>query len=187
MVKLIILELYFNKSIYYFRFAHGYQRRWSHSANYARLLMKESKWSRCVYTYLLCIFFAADETVEEGRRNETINALAGKVDGLRIRIAGKSIPVEKYCGRKAKRFTTTNSLLFAHYEFIYFWNGFDIFGKNSKMVRGIVEDMDRVWEMKKSTCDIDDYCLYYFLKGVALRHLSLHAQAEECFKIVLER
>ena len=149
--------------------------------------MKESKWSRCVYTYLLCIFFAADETVDEARRNETINALAGKVDGLRLRIAGKSIPVEKYCGRKAKRFVATQSLLFAHYEFIYFWNGFDIFGKNPKMVRGVLEDMDRVWELKKSTCDIDDYCLYYFLKGVSLRHLHLNAQAEECFKAVLER
>ncbi|CAO4365651.1 unnamed protein product [Caenorhabditis nigoni] len=168
-------------------FAHGYQRRWSHAANYARLLMKESKWSRCVYTYLLCIFFAADETVDETKRIETINALAGKVDGLRLRIAGKSIPVEKYCGRKAKRFVATKSLLFAHYEFIYFWNGFDIFGKNPKLVRGVLEDMDRVWQMKKDTVDVDDYCLYYFLKGVSLRHLQLYAQAEECFKAILER
>lgn len=149
--------------------------------------MKESKWSRCVYTYLLCIFFAADETVDEAKRNETIKVLAAKVDGLRMRIAGKSIPVEKYCGRKAKRFVATQSLLFAHYEFIYFWNGFDIFGKNPRMVHGIIDDMDRVWEMRKETCDVDDYCLYYFLRGVSLRHLQFYSQAEECFQIVLEK
>lgn len=133
-----------------FRFAHAYNRDWTKSANYARLLYKESKWSRCVYTYLvkwscshsnflfliyyvrglqMCIFFAADTSVEENKRKETIAALARlekswktsnkwifrKVDTCRMRIAGKSIPIEKFCAKRAKRFLSTGSLLFAHY------------------------------------------------------------------------
>ncbi|CAB3411270.1 unnamed protein product [Caenorhabditis bovis] len=167
-------------------FAHGFQRRWSHAANYAKKLSVESKWSRCVYTYLLCIFFAADETVGEKKRNETIGVLASKVDKLRMRIAGKSIPVEKYCGRKAKRFATTNSLIFAHYEFIYFWNGFDIVCKSPKLLPPILDDLDRTWEKRKDTCDIDDECLYYFLKGVCLRHMKHYAQAEANLQKVID-
>ncbi|CAI5442073.1 unnamed protein product [Caenorhabditis angaria] len=168
-------------------FAHSYQRRWSHSANYAKKLMEESKWSRCVYTYMLCIFFAADESCSESKRNETIAVLASKVDGYRLKIAGKSIPVEKYCGRKAKRFVATKSLIFAHYEFIYFWNGFDIISKSPRLLNPIIEDLDRVWAKKRDSCDINDEALYYFLRGVTLRHLRMFAQAEANLLKVIER
>lgn len=167
-------------------FAHGYKREWTQSANYAQLLLKESRWSPSVYTYLLCIFFAADETVEESKRNETIQALASKVDGLRFRIAGKSIPVEKHCGRRAKRFIATKSLLFAHYEFLYFWNGFDIIGKNLKLMQPILEDLDRVWKLRRDKSDVNDTCLYHFLRGVVLRHMNITDAAERHFLYVLE-
>ncbi|PAV86321.1 hypothetical protein WR25_14642 isoform B [Diploscapter pachys] len=127
-------------------FAHAYNRDWTKSANYARLLYKESKWSRCVYIYLMCIFFAADTSVEENKRKETIAALARKVDACRMRIAGKSIPIEKFCARRAKRFLSTGSLLFAHYEFIYFWNGFDIIGQNANLIEPILKDIEHVWK-----------------------------------------
>ncbi|CAD6198263.1 unnamed protein product [Caenorhabditis auriculariae] len=168
-------------------FAHAYLRQWSASANYAKKLVEESKWSRCVYTYLLCIFFAADETVPQEKRDETITALASKVDGLRLRIAGKSIPVEKYCGRKAKRFVTTKSLAFAHYEFLYFWNGFDIVGKSTKLLQPILDDIDRIWDKRRSKSDVDDECLYYFLRAVCLRHLRKNVQAEQYFQKVLDK
>lgn len=38
-----------------------------------------------------------------------------KVPNLRLRIAGKSIPVEKFCERKAQRFLRIGKLYFSHY------------------------------------------------------------------------
>ncbi|PIO63592.1 tetratricopeptide repeat protein [Teladorsagia circumcincta] len=57
-------------------FAHCYVGEWVKAANYAKRLLSESRWSRCVYTYLLCILFAADTTLEESKRDETVAALA---------------------------------------------------------------------------------------------------------------
>ncbi|ETN78233.1 hypothetical protein NECAME_02939 [Necator americanus] len=131
-------------------FAHCYLGQWARAANYAKLLINESKWSRCVYTYLLCILFAADSTCETTKRNETVAALAKKVNGLRQRIAGKSIPVEKYCSKKANRFVAKKSLMFAHYEFMYFWSGFDIVGGNLPIMQAMLEDIESIWLMRKS-------------------------------------
>ncbi|PAV86320.1 hypothetical protein WR25_14642 isoform A [Diploscapter pachys] len=166
-------------------FAHAYNRDWTKSANYARLLYKESKWSRCVYIYLMCIFFAADTSVEENKRKETIAALARKVDACRMRIAGKSIPIEKFCARRAKRFLSTGSLLFAHYEFIYFWNGFDIIGQNANLIEPILKDIEHVWKTEGNK-HIDDEALYLLLKGVCLQKLHKYVEAEDCFQKLIQ-
>ncbi|CAJ0583163.1 unnamed protein product, partial [Mesorhabditis spiculigera] len=166
-------------------FAHSYLRQWAKAANYAKKLVNESKWSRCVYTYMLAIYFSADETIEEKKRIETVNALAKKVDGFRLRIAGKSIPVEKFCSRRAKRFLATNSFVLAHYEFVYFWNGFDIMGRNEALLVPILEDIDRVWERHKAKADTDEECLYYLLRGVCLKSLDSLYQAQKCFEHVI--
>ncbi|VDN20432.1 unnamed protein product [Cylicostephanus goldi] len=167
-------------------FAHCYLGQWAKSANYAKLLVNESRWSRCVYTYLLCILFAADTSCESSKRDETVAALAKKVDGLRQRIAGKSIPVEKYCAKKANRYVAKKSLMFAHYEFMYFWGGFEIVANNLHVMQGILEDLDGIWSMRKSGADPDDRALYFFLKAVCLRNLRQPAAAELALQEVLK-
>lgn len=167
-------------------FAHCYIGQWVEAANYAKRLLNESRWSRCVYTYLLCILFAADTTCEESKRIETVTALARKIDGLRHRIAGKSIPLEKYCAKKANRFVTKQSLMFAHYEFMYFWNGFDIVAENSQIVQGILEDLEKIWQGRRSKVDTDDRAVYYFLRAVCLRILRQPNAAENALDEVLK-
>ncbi|KAK6736493.1 hypothetical protein RB195_019277 [Necator americanus] len=168
------------------QFAHCYLGHWARAANYAKLLINESKWSRCVYTYLLCILFAADSTCETTKRNETVAALAKKVNGLRQRIAGKSIPVEKYCSKKANRFVAKKSLMFAHYEFMYFWSGFDIVGGNLPIMQAILEDIESIWLMRKSGADANDRALYFFLRAACLRNLRQPIVAENCIREVLK-
>lgn len=66
----------------------------------------------------------------------------------RLRIAGKSIPVEKFCERKAKRFLENNRhrLYYGHYEFIYFWMGFSVLeSKPEIFVAPILEDIESYW------------------------------------------
>lgn len=64
----------------------------------------------------------------------------------RLRIAGKSIPVEKFCERKAKRFLENNRLYYPHYEFMYFWNGFSILESHPEIfVTPILEDIESFW------------------------------------------
>ncbi|WKX92947.1 hypothetical protein Q1695_010740 [Nippostrongylus brasiliensis] len=167
-------------------FAHCYIGEWAKAANYAKKLLDESRWSRCVYTYLLCILFAADTSCEEFKRNETVGALAKKIGGLRQRIAGKSIPLEKYCAKKANRFVMKKTLMFAHYEFMYFWNGFDIIAENTVILQRMLEDLDIIWQARKSKADTDDRANYYFLRAVCLRNLRQPTAAESALQEVLK-
>ncbi|KAK6012663.1 tetratricopeptide repeat protein, partial [Ostertagia ostertagi] len=109
-----------------------------------------------------------------------------KIDGLRQRIAGKSIPLEKYCTKKANRFVTKRTLMFAHYEFMYFWNGFDIVAANSQIVQGILEDLQNIWHARQSKADADDRALYFFLRAVCLRILYQPTTAENCLREVIK-
>uniref|UniRef100_A0A1I7ZRX6 Tetratricopeptide repeat protein 39B n=1 Tax=Steinernema glaseri TaxID=37863 RepID=A0A1I7ZRX6_9BILA len=164
-------------------FAHSYLQDWKRAANNAKKLLDESRWSRCVYTYLLAIMINADETAPN--RLDTCRILLEKIPSIRLRIAGKSIPVEKFCERKAKRFKATGSLLFAHYEFMYFWNGFSILKSNVLLIESILKDMEEQWSRVECD-DRDDQSLYFLLKAVCLRNLQRYDECEKCLLSVID-
>ena len=45
--------------------AHGYQGEWTEAARCAQLLVDESRWSKCIYTYLQVSFLLAQRFEEE--------------------------------------------------------------------------------------------------------------------------
>ncbi|KAI6196619.1 hypothetical protein M3Y94_01131000 [Aphelenchoides besseyi] len=164
-------------------FAHCYMRKWDRAANYAKRLLDENKWSKCVYTFMLAILINAD--LNAPHRIETVRLLLERVPLCRLRIAGKSIPVEKFCERKAKRFNEHNCLHFAHYEFLYFWNGFSILeSRPETFVTPILNDLKSYWT-KFSNDDINDICLYEFLRGTCFRILKEYEKADRCFSRVI--
>ncbi|KAF7427802.1 hypothetical protein PC9H_007018 [Pleurotus ostreatus] len=77
---------------------------------YWRSLCKEATWSKSTYTYgtAVCLLqLSMDASQPEEKRREMKKeaiALMEKVPGLRQRIAGKSIPLEKFIARKARKF-----------------------------------------------------------------------------------
>uniref|UniRef100_A0A7E4VQ28 TPR_REGION domain-containing protein n=1 Tax=Panagrellus redivivus TaxID=6233 RepID=A0A7E4VQ28_PANRE len=164
-------------------FAYCYLKKWDRAANNAKKLLDESKWSRCCYTYMLGILINADRSVP--KRTDTVRILLERVPQIRHRIAGKSIPVEKFCARKSERFLKHGRLFFAHYEFLYFWNGFSILSTNKALVGPILEDIEAEWEFA-ATDDKDDECLYLLLKGVTLKIMGKLYEAELCFLKIME-
>uniref|UniRef100_A0A0K0EPD9 TPR_REGION domain-containing protein n=1 Tax=Strongyloides stercoralis TaxID=6248 RepID=A0A0K0EPD9_STRER len=168
-------------------FAFAYLRQWSRAAHNTKILLDESKWSKCVYTYLMAILINADKTVK--KKKETVDILLLKVSKLRLKVAGKSIPVEKFCEKKAQRYLKTGSLLLAHYEFLYFWHSFNILSSNIKLIKLILEDIMEISDnvIQKNNVDINDKCLYFFLSGVCNRILKNYNEAEEAFNFILSR
>uniref|UniRef100_A0A0N4ZCA3 TPR_REGION domain-containing protein n=1 Tax=Parastrongyloides trichosuri TaxID=131310 RepID=A0A0N4ZCA3_PARTI len=166
-------------------FAFCYLRQWSRAAHNTKILMDESKWSKCVYTYLMAILINADDSVK--KKEETVDILMRKVPKLRLRIAGKSIPVEKFCETKVRRYLKTGSLMLAHYEFLYFWHAFNILSSNTRLIVLILEDIVRVSKqpVEKNEIDINDRCLYYFLFGVCNRILKNYDEAEDAFNFII--
>ncbi|KAF8070007.1 hypothetical protein FPV67DRAFT_1753952 [Lyophyllum atratum] len=95
-----------------------------------RVLEREATWSKSIYSYglaacLLEDWDTDDLTTEEGRKKKEermgeAGRLMGRVPGLRQKIAGKSIPLEKFVARKARKFATQkNRLLLPALEVAY--------------------------------------------------------------------
>ena len=62
--------------------------------------------------------------------NDHATALMKSVPSMMQRIAGKSLPIEKFAARKVKRYLAQhNRLVLPGYELMYVWNGFSVLGK----------------------------------------------------------
>lgn len=151
-------------------------------------LAKESMWSKCVYNYTkaVCLY--------EGPKGESsLDAVVGimqKVPGLMQRIAGKSIPLEKFMARKAKKFIAQgNRLCVPLLEQAYVWNCFEI--ASASNCRNILSRLDgellhlemcfsdpsQYGNPKASAASRtaefwEDFCLVHLLRAVILMKLA---------------
>lgn len=85
---------------------------WREAILFASYLVESSKWSRTMYSYqkasLMCMIDPKDLTSSEKR---TIEQLLRDVPQYKQRIAGKSLPMEKFACKRAERFFLTGMLL----------------------------------------------------------------------------
>lgn len=60
------------------------------------------------------------------------------------RIAGKSLPMEKFAVKRSQRFTNQNNRLFMPaIELLYLWNLFNVFGKRKSLCDNLYRLIDR--------------------------------------------
>ncbi|KAF9268387.1 hypothetical protein L218DRAFT_954749 [Marasmius fiardii PR-910] len=151
-----------------------------------RILEQEATWSKAIYTYGLavCLLELAEEEPEksEERRKEA-EAFMNKVPNLKQRIAGKSIPLEKYVARKARKFQSQKGLLaLPALEIAYIFLGIAhaprkvVSEKMLPEVQKLLKKLEACsGEPKKYQGGVgywDDYCLAKFLEGVCLRYIA---------------
>lgn len=80
-------------------------------------LLVESRWSKAVYHYGLGVTLFALDRLDEAAEH------FAKVGGAKQKIAGRSIPLEKFLARKARRFQSQNRYLcLPDLEFFFFFN-----------------------------------------------------------------
>ena len=117
------------------------------------------------------------------------------VPGLKQRIAGKSLPMEKFAIRKAERWTKQGGrLTLPGLELVYLWNGFTILGLHYQMVERffiLIEKEMEVGEQRrgkaaaKELFQLEEDCLLLLLKGMCLKYMSAPLAAEECVRKVI--
>nr|XP_009861400.1 tetratricopeptide repeat protein 39B isoform X2 [Ciona intestinalis] len=180
--------------------------KWQEAADYADKLRKESNWSKCTYTYLQAVFLY----MVDGnglKHKEEIVALLKEMPSLKQRFAGKSIPMEKFLIRKARKyFEQQEYLLLPAHEMIYAWNGLVMLKQNKeirdKHLQLIIQQQNVLEEKKEkfsSNSDnnskndkgdafnyYDDYCLLNLMKGACLRFDRQPMQAELCLSDIKE-
>uniref|UniRef100_W5N1Q8 Tetratricopeptide repeat protein 39B n=1 Tax=Lepisosteus oculatus TaxID=7918 RepID=W5N1Q8_LEPOC len=172
--------------------SHSFQRQWLEAYRYADLLCKESKWSKAIYMFQKAAILSMLPDDEVKKTGENIVELFRQVEGLKQRIAGKSIPTEKFAVRKARRYLPSNpvKLVVPALEMMYVWNGFTIVGKRADLTEGLLITIEKAEEQLR--CDPnpteyhpDDQCLVQMLKGLCLKHLGRLMQSELCFTQVV--
>ncbi|KAJ0050753.1 hypothetical protein NL108_005889, partial [Boleophthalmus pectinirostris] len=172
--------------------AYSFEQNWREAYRYADLLCKESKWSQAVYTFLKAAILSMLPKEDVEKMGENVVELFRQVDGLKMRIAGKSIPTEKFAAKKADRYNSSNpvELVVPALEMIYVWNGFTVVGKRPELTEGFLTSL-KTAEQKlndsktPSEYHLDDQCVVQLLKGLCLRELGQLDQAELCFKHVI--
>ncbi|XP_047434614.1 tetratricopeptide repeat protein 39B-like [Mugil cephalus] len=172
--------------------AYSFEQNWREAYQYANLLCKESKWSQAIYMFQKAAILSMLPEEEVTKLGENVVELFRQVEGLRIRIAGKSVPTEKFAAKKAQRYSSSVpvKLVVPALEMMYVWNGFTVVGKRPRLTEGILSTLEKAEEQHRndpnpSEYHLDDQCVIQLLKGLCLRHLGRLVQAEICFNHVI--
>lgn len=142
---------------------------------------------RTMYSYqkasLMCMLNPNELTSSEKR---TIDKLMQDVPVYKQRIAGKSLPMEKFAVRRAERYFQTGKLVLPAIELMYLWNLFKITSKKFTLADGIYKLIEKtISGMEQNPDDplrkfeYDNKALLLLLKGACMRHMKSPLQAIE--------
>ncbi|KII86100.1 hypothetical protein PLICRDRAFT_56563 [Plicaturopsis crispa FD-325 SS-3] len=150
------------------------------SLHYWRKLDAEATWSRACYAYGMSVCLLQLGGAEnEAEATQSLRRIPSVIH----KIAGKSIPVEKFIARKARKFETQgNRLVLPALEFAYLFLGIT-HAPRAVLVRKMLPEIDgalarlKAHEHDPQTYENgqaywDDYALVHFLEGVCMRYIA---------------
>lgn len=180
---------------------------------YAKLLCENSKWSRTIYTYQQAVVLLMRDpselssvelqTIEKlmkylltsDNNKKTLHITSSglyrpdrEVPRYKQRIAGKSLPMEKFAIKKSERFITQNNkLTLPAIELMYLWNTFKVLGKHFNLADNVFKLIesasdDLIAQNEPSKYDTDNRALILLLKGACLRQMHSPLQARKYAK-----
>ncbi|XP_004936841.4 tetratricopeptide repeat protein 39A isoform X2 [Gallus gallus] len=167
-----------------------YKRQWKMAFFYADLLSKENTWSKATYIYMKASYlsmFGPDDCSPFGDNEIELFRI---VPSLKLKIAGKSLPTEKFAIRKARRYLSSNPvpLPVPPLEMMYIWNGYAVIGQCPNLTEGMLETLIEAEEAlaRSSATELlaDDQCVIKLLKGLCLKHLGKISEAEGHFNYI---
>uniref|UniRef100_A0A8C6VZK5 Tetratricopeptide repeat domain 39A n=1 Tax=Nothobranchius furzeri TaxID=105023 RepID=A0A8C6VZK5_NOTFU len=168
-----------------------YKTHWKMAYFYADMLSKENSWSKATYAYMKAAYLSMlteDDCLTFG---ETALTQFRQVPGLKQKIAGKSLPTEKFAIRKARRYFAEKPIPLpaAPLEMMYIWNGYTVIGKQKELTEGILKTLEeaqaKLENLPRTEFTTDDQCLLCLLKGLCLKQLGHKEEAEHYFTLVL--
>ncbi|XP_008065167.1 tetratricopeptide repeat protein 39A isoform X1 [Carlito syrichta] len=168
-----------------------YKGQWKMAYFYADLLSKENSWSKATYIYMKAAYLSMFGKEDYKPFGDDEVELFRAVPGLKLKIAGKSLPTEKFAIRKSRRYLSPNpvSLPIPALEMMYIWNGYAVIGKQPALTDGILKIITKAEEMlekgPENEYSGDDECLVKLLKGLCLKYLGRVQEAEENFRNIM--
>ncbi|XP_022217379.1 tetratricopeptide repeat protein 39B-like isoform X4 [Drosophila obscura] len=156
---------------------------WAEAELYATYLLKNSSWSRTIYTYHLAAVKLAcmqqRRTAAGTGSDPDIEALMLEVPAFRQKISGKSLPMEKFMIKRAIRYGAQNgNLVLPLIELMYHWNIFKLFKANSLIAEGILQKINKELALLKDSNETtqlyyaDNRALCLLLRGAYYRQME---------------
>uniref|UniRef100_A0A452VEJ4 Tetratricopeptide repeat domain 39A n=1 Tax=Ursus maritimus TaxID=29073 RepID=A0A452VEJ4_URSMA len=126
-----------------------YKGQWKMAYFYADLLSKENSWSKATYIYMKAAYLSMFGKEDYKPFGDDEVELFRAVPGLKLKIAGKSLPTEKFAIRKSRRYLSPKpiSLPIPALEMMYIWNGYAVIGKQPELTDGILGIITKAEEM----------------------------------------
>ncbi|WFD20222.1 hypothetical protein MCAP1_002466 [Malassezia caprae] len=143
---------------------------WSDAYECMTVLANENNWSKALYSYARAA--ALYQTSERGAQDEAKDIME-RVPSMTQRIAGKSIPLEKFAARKSRKMGKYGYLCLPALEMAYLTHCFTTAPPKVLVRRTlpmIEEEISRLQQQQQPK--MDDLCLAYFLQGVVLRNVA---------------
>ncbi|KAI9290215.1 hypothetical protein BC943DRAFT_270353 [Umbelopsis sp. AD052] len=165
---------------------------WESAHECFEILSQESNWSKATYTYFsaTALYDQAQEMTNQEEKEKAmkkVEALMKSIPKLTKKIAGKSIPIEKYVARKSRKFTAQNNrLLLPSLEILSLLVGLDILPKDLQQYHlNRIEAALKNIDVSKSQ-DSDDYCLANWLQACCARRCDQVELAQKSLAAVFE-
>lgn len=170
---------------------HCSMQQWSTAVTYATMLANESNWSRTIYLYQKAAILLMQKPTIWSDEKQLIDTLMMQAPTFKQRIAGKSLPMEKFVVKRTERyFAQKKNLVVPVFELMYVWNLFRIIGKRQDLMLSIfkrIEEEERELQTaSKNEYHADNEALLLLLKGACLRQMQHPLLAEECLRRVLQ-
>ncbi|XP_065176302.1 tetratricopeptide repeat protein 39B-like [Sycon ciliatum] len=148
--------------------SHCFRQNWLKASDFAETLFKESRWSKSSYLYMQAATLLMDADPKSDQYTKA-SALMKKIPGHKIRIAGRSVPFEKFAIERHDRFLRKGHLFLPAVEMAYMmWSGFTVLARNQELLEKMYTYVSRAASQDVSD-DPDDHCLAELLLGVCLR------------------
>ncbi|XP_062509254.1 tetratricopeptide repeat protein 39B-like isoform X2 [Corticium candelabrum] len=172
--------------------SHSVKGDWENAAHFSDLTYQKSRWSKTTCLYQKAAFLSMLRDPGEPVDDLVIEMMR-EVPKHKQRIAGKSIPVEKFAIHKAEKcLAQGNRLMLPGLEILYVWNGFTVLAQCPGLLESVLCKLDAALQYLRSdsssrTGYLDDLCLVQLLRGICLRDQVKFSDAEECLLDVIKR
>lgn len=171
--------------------SHCLMQQWNKALTFAKTLAEESNWSRTIYLYNQAAIIIMTKPSAKSAEKQVVDSLMMQAPTFKQRIAGKSLPMEKFVVKKTERyFAQKKNLVLPVYELMFLWNLFRIMAKRSDLLMNaykLIDEEEQVQKnLPKNEYYADNEALICLLKASCLRHMKHPLQAEDYLKRILQ-
>ncbi|CAH0578141.1 unnamed protein product [Chrysodeixis includens] len=166
---------------------------WRESATYASKLIEESSWSRTIYSYSKAAMLLQLDDIGTFEKQQA-NDLLRNASYYKQRIAGKSLPMEKFVIKRCARYHAQGDrLVLPAIELLCLWNMFHILVMNERAAQSVLKLIERARRQVEGESrswmgpyEGDNRALVRYLHGCCLAAMQLPLLALDAFNSVFQ-